>query len=371
MTRRLQAVAFVAGVAFLAWLVVTTGPRTILRDLARTGWTFLPIVLVWGGVYAGNTVAWLALLQGAAADDHVSTGGAVNAEEARGVIPFPRAFAITVSAFALNYVTPFVSLGGEPFKGAAAARWVGRPRAAASVVSFRVVHSLGQFLFWALTIPVAWVVLPPDRATRTLLLVAAVVLIPASVGAVFLLRARVLERGLDALRRARALGGLGTRLSARLEPRRAALAAVDAELVTVARHPAPLALALAVEVAGRFLAAFELVLVARVVGAPFGYADAVVAAGVSQVIMNLLFFVPFEAGTREGGLVLVARLLGLAPTVAVYAALVTRLRELTWIGIGLGLIWAAGERGGGDGGTVRGRAADDGAAPGVGRRAGP
>lgn len=342
MTRRVQFAAFLAGVAFLAWLVATTGPQTILRDLARTGWTFLPIVLVWGGVYVGNTIAWLALLQGAAADDGVSTGGTVHADEARATIPFPRAFAITVSAFALNYVTPFVSLGGEPFKGAAAARWVGRPRAAASVVSFRVVHTLGQFLFWALTIPVAWVVLPPDRATRALLLTAGVILVPASVGALFLLRARVLERGLDALHHARVLGAVGARLAARLEPRRAALAAVDRELVTVARHPAPLAAALATEVAGRFLSAVELVLVARVVGARFGYAEAIVAAGVSQVVMNLLFFVPFEAGTREGGLFLVARLLGLAPTVGVYAALVTRLRELTWIGIGLGLIWVTG-----------------------------
>ena len=342
MNRRVQVGAFLAGVAFLAWLVVSTGPQTILRDLARTGWTFVPLVLIWGGVYALNTVAWLALLQGAIADDGASVGGPVAPHEARGVIPFPRAFAITVSAFALNYVTPFVSLGGEPFKGAAAARWVGRHRAAASVVGFRIVHTLGQFLFWVLTIPVAWAVLPADHGMRALLLTASVVLVPASVGALLLLRARMLERGLDALGHARVLGSLGVRLRARLEPRRAALVAIDTDLAAVARHPATLAIALGAEVSGRFLAALEFVFVAHVVGARFSYADAIVAAGVSQVVMNLLFFVPFEAGTREGGLFLVARLLGLAPTVGVYAALVTRLRELTWIGIGLGLIWAAG-----------------------------
>ncbi|HEY0776773.1 MAG TPA: lysylphosphatidylglycerol synthase domain-containing protein [Gemmatirosa sp.] len=337
MNRRVQVGAFLAGVAFLAWLVVTTGPRAILRDLARTGWTFVPLVLIWGGVYVLNTVAWLALLRGAAAADAGEDGADVAA-----TVPFPRAFAVTVSAFALNYVTPFVSLGGEPFKGAAAARWVGRPRAAASVVGFRIVHTIGQFLFWVLTVPVAWAVLPADRTTRALLLAVSIVLVPASAGALLLLRARVLGRALDALGRAR--GTLGMRLASRLEPRRAALAAVDADLAAVARHPATLAVALGAEVAGRFLAALEFVFVARVAGARFGYADAVVAAGVSQVVMNLLFFVPFEAGTREGGLFLVARLLGLAPSVGIYAALVTRLRELTWIGIGLVLIWAAGGR---------------------------
>ena len=340
MNRRVQVLAFLAGVAFLAWLVVSTGPAAIARDLGRMGWMFLPIVLVWGGVYLSNTVAWLALMHGSAVPGSAGDG---SAGDGAAMVPLARAFAITVSAFALNYVTPFVSLGGEPFKGAAAARWVGTRRAAASVVGFRVVHSIGQFLFWTLTVPVAWVVLPPDRLTRALLVAAAVVLVPLGVGGLLLLRARALERVLDALGHVR-LGRIGARLSARFEPRRPGLAAVDTELAALVRRPAPLVTAIAAEVVGRFLAAFEFVLVARVIGAPFSYADAIVAAGVSQVVMNLLFFVPFEAGTREGGLFLVARLLGLAPTVGVYAALVTRLRELTWIGIGLGLIWAAGGR---------------------------
>ena len=77
-------------------------------------------------------------------------------------------------------------------------------------------------------------------------------------------------------------------------------------------------------------------------GAPFGFADAIAAASVSQVVMNVLFFVPFETGTREAGLLLVARLLGLPPAFGVYAAIVTRLRELTWIAIGVLLVWAGG-----------------------------
>ncbi len=350
MTRRLQLVAFAAGAVFLAYLVAVTGPATIARDLARTGWTFGPIVLVWAGVYVCNTLAWTALQRGTAAvathepapdDAGVDPRGALS-------VPLPRAFAITVSAFAINYVTPFVSLGGEPFKGAAAARWVGARRAAASVVGFRIVHSLGQFVFWALTVPVAWAVLPANHTVRALLVAAGLVLIPASLGGLVLMRARLFGRALDALARlgrVRLLGAVGRRLSAALEPRRPALAAVDAELAAVARQPAALATALAAEIASRFLSAYEFVLVARVAGVPFDYADAVVAAGVSQVFMNLLFFVPFEAGTREGGLFLVARLLGLSPAVGVYAALVTRLREFVWIGIGLLLIWATGERG--------------------------
>ena len=340
MTRRLQLLIFLVGVAFLTWLIVRTGPERLLRDLVRTGWSFVPVVLVWGGVYLSNTVAWLTVLGGtkesAAEHEGHSTPGAT--------IPFGRAFAITVSAFSLNYITPFVSLGGEPFRGAAAARWVGAQRAAASVVGFRILHTLGQFLFWASTIVVAWFVLPPTRTIRVILLAAAAVLLPASVAALALLRARALERMLNLFGRTRLLGPLGPRLAARLEPRRAALAGVDAQLAALGRRPGRLALALAAEVGGRFLSAAEFYFIAHAIGLPFGFAESVVTASALQVAVNVLFFVPFEAGTREGGLYAVARLLELPAGVGVYAALVTRVREVVWIAIGLGLIWAAGGR---------------------------
>lgn len=332
--RHLRLAAFLVGAAFFSYLIARTGPGAIARDLAQVGWAFLPIVLVWGGVYLSNTVSWLILLRAGAEAEGLVPGAAAT-------IPPPRAFAITVSAFAVNYITPLAALGGEPLKAAAAAGWVGARRAAASVLAFRIVHTLGQLAFWAATIPVAWVIFPPDRATRTILAVAGALLVPVGVGILFLFRARALERALDALGHR---GGRLGRLAARLEPRRPALAAVDDELAAMARRPAPLALALAVEAGGRFLSAYEFVLVARAVGASFGYADAVAAACVSQVVMNVLFFVPFEAGTREAGILLVSRLLGLTPGFGVYAAIVTRLREITWIGIGLLLIWATGER---------------------------
>ncbi len=69
-------------------------------------------------------------------------------------IPFLQAYAISVASFAINYATPFVALGGEPLKLAQAAEWIGPDRAAASVVSFRVTHTLGQMIFWLLALPI-------------------------------------------------------------------------------------------------------------------------------------------------------------------------------------------------------------------------
>jgi hypothetical protein len=58
-----------------------------------------------------------------------------------------------------------------------------------------------------------------------------------------------------------------------------------------------------------------------------------------------MFMLPYELGAKEGSLYLLFRLVGVNPALGVYAALVSRLRDLAWIGIGLVLIWVAGRRG--------------------------
>jgi hypothetical protein len=49
-------------------------------------------------------------------------------------------------------------------------------------------------------------------------------------------------------------------------------------------------------------------------------------------------------GVKEGALYLLFQLLGLDPTLGVYTAIVSRLRDIAWIGVGVGLVWVAGRR---------------------------
>lgn len=324
MSRRIRLAFLLAGLACFAYLVQHVGPRNITADLRRVGWTFAAIVLLWAVVYAVNTSVWLLLL------------GAQG-----GRIPFWRAYAMTVSSFAINYVTPFVALGGEPFRAAAAAPWVGAERATGSVVAFRVVHTLGQFGLWLLLLPVAYTIVRPTGRGAELVLVAGAGL----VAAVWLL---------TWLLRSHALGRLPGTLSAvpplrpfarALERHRAVLEAVDAQLAALAtRHPRRLAAALFLETLARFVSTAELALAARSVGAPMGLRGAAFVGGFSQLLMNILFFVPLSVGTKEGGIYLGVRVLGLRPSLGVYAAIVSRLREIAWIALGLALVWAAGAR---------------------------
>lgn len=327
MTRRVQLIFFAIGLAFFAWLIARTGPQTILTQLARTGWIFVPIVLVYGIVYVSNTIAW-----------HVIA-------DASGKLSFRRAYAITVSSFAINYITPFVNLGGEPFKAAAAAPYLGSSASASSVVAFRIVHSLGQFIFWLLTLPIACALLPHTPTVMTMLLIAAGGLVIGAFLLVLLLRARAVEPVLSGIaNRMASIPGI-RRVARAIASRRTALAEVDAGLAELARERrGALATALGLEVAGRFIAMYEYFLIAHAVGASISYWAAVLIGGFSQLVLNIFFFIPFELGSREGGLYLIFQLLGLSPALGVSAAIITRLRELAWIAIGLLLIWVTGER---------------------------
>src|SRR5439155_833297 len=142
-------------------------------------------------------------------------------------------YAITVASFSLNFMTPMVNVGGEPFKIAAVAPWLGLRRAAGSVVIYQILHTLGMLLSFLTAVVLGALLLP--------------------------------------------------------------------------RNPAILA-----------------------------------SLALTSLVQNVIFIVPFEVGTKEGSLYIVFQLLGLDPALGVYTAIVSRLRDLVWIGGGLGLVWLSG-----------------------------
>lgn len=332
MSRRARLVILAVGVVFFAILLAQAGLQGLIDTLRRAGWVLAPIVGVWGLVYVSNTIAWIQLIE-------ASAGRGRGANDTR--IPFVRAYLITVASFAINYATPFVALGGEPFRIASAAQWIGPDRAAASVISFRVTHTLGQVIFWLLAIPVAWVLLPPTAPARIGVCITALVLLVAATLLVGLFRRGFVVRALDTLHRLPLL----RRLAPRLERSRTTLQHVDRELeaLTVAHRPR-LVLAVIAEVVGRSIAMLEFLLIARAEGLPIGYATAFLIGAFSQLTIIALVFIPFELGSREGGLYVIYHLLRLPPALGVYAGVVSRLRELIWIAVGLTFVWVAGRR---------------------------
>ncbi|HEU4589208.1 MAG TPA: lysylphosphatidylglycerol synthase domain-containing protein [Gemmatimonadales bacterium] len=318
MSRRWQLLLLAVGAALFALVVRQIGVDEIARNAAEVGWLFLPVMLLYGIAYACSAVAWLL---------------AMPPDTPRP--SFWRAYAITVSGFSLNYVTPMVNAGGEPFRMAAVSPWLGRRGAASSVIVHRMLHTLGLLLTWIASLVLALFLLPASATVVGVLLAALAVVVGLSW---LLLRGHqhgVLEGGLDLLYRVPVVG----RAAARLEPRRPVLAAMDAQIAALYREaPRRFYGSLALEFASRVLLAVEYWLICYGIGTPATFAQAYLITGLSSIALNALFFIPFELGSKEGVLYLLFQLVGLSPEAGVYTAIVSRARDMLWIAGGLLLL---------------------------------
>jgi uncharacterized protein (TIRG00374 family) len=319
-SRKVQVAVFLLGITAFSLIIHRVGIAGLLRSLQAARSAVLPAVLAWAVVYAFNTLAWEQL-----------------ASDERGPpIPFPRAYAITIASFALNYVTPMVALGGEPFRIAVASEWMDTPRAAASVVSFRMIHTLGELLFWMTAVPIAFVLLPHTIATTLILTAVVAGLLTVTTLILLMFRHGFVERALDTAQR---LPLLRT-IAHRLEPHRAALVAVDEQMATLYHDRRGRVLAaLAFEYTARCVAMLEWFFIARALGLHISYFTALCLGAFQSLFLILTSFVPYALGTNEGGMLVLFGLFGLPANLGVYAALIARLREMIWIAIGLSLTW--------------------------------
>ncbi len=324
MNRGLRLAVFLAGAALFAFFVLAAGPRRLVTDAERTGWMIVPILLLYGVTYLLMAAAWRITL-----------------EHEPGRPSFWRIFVITVSGFSLDFLTPGINVGGEPFKVAALAPQMGKRRAGAAVILYQFVHTLGIVLATLAAIAVAMIVLPMPRSLLVLAFVSAVGLVLLA-GLVFEASRRgVLARTFDLLARLPVLGRLMVRF-ARFRP---ALEAIDQQVSTFTlERKGAFTSAVVLEFVGRCLLLCEVFVILWTVGAPLSLAAAFGVDGFSSLIGNAIFFVPYELGTKEGALFLLTRIAGADPRLGVYASLVIRVRDMIWIAAGLLLIWAVGRR---------------------------
>ncbi len=305
-------------------LLANVGLAQLRQDAIASGWMTLPIVLLFAAVYFCDTQALRQIL----ADEPAQPG-------------FLALFATVVSGNALNFITPMVNVGGEPYKIARLAPVVGATRAAGAVVLHTMIRTLALLLIYLTAILLGFVLLPHTVPVMGLLLLGLVTV----GGLIGLLLAAHRRGGL-----ARVIGWVGRvpfleRASTALEARRPALEAIDAQITDFYhRRPGRFRAALGWEYLARATFMLEFCLIGIAIGVAVGYQDAFLVGGLEGLIGNVFFFVPFEMGTREAATVLIFRQLGFQGDIGLFAALVGRVRDLAWIAIGLGLIWLGGRR---------------------------
>jgi hypothetical protein len=288
-------------------------------------WALPAVVAVWGVGYALNACSWGTIVWTCPLSEP---------------LPYARLYRFTVAGFAINYITPFGLLGGEPYRIAELRRYVGLECAVGSVVLYMMMHVCSHLILWV----------------SSCLLVAAYVrgLSPAwdagfaAVAALCLGGIALFFRGY----RRGVVGGLlrafarwpwiGKRI-ARIKPatqeRISLMDECIRRLLTV--HPGAFTRSLALEYASRLWNCVEVYLLLRLLDLPATWWGAILIVALSSLLANLLFFSPLQLGTREGGILLAMQLvypqysLAELTSQAVALSLMTRLREFVWIAIGL------------------------------------
>ena len=322
--RWFQLALFLIGVALFGHLVADIGVDRLWADAVASGWMMVPIVLLFGVVYICDTQALRLILE-----DELNPPG------------FAAAFATVVSGNSLNFITPMINVGGEPYKIATLAPRLGAHRAAGAVIVHSMLRILAQLLAWVTAVLLGFMLLPHQPRTVGLLLLALI-----GLGALVTMLLALHRRG-GIARIAAWLSGVRVLkgLAVTLERERPALEAMDAQIADFYhRRPRRFLAALGLEYLSRAVFMAEFILIGMSVGVRVGYLDAFAIGGLEGLIGNVLFFVPFGLGTRESAMVLMFRQLGYSGRIGLYAALVGRIRDLIWIAVGLGLIWVRGRR---------------------------
>ncbi|HVN49272.1 MAG TPA: lysylphosphatidylglycerol synthase domain-containing protein [Bacteroidota bacterium] len=318
MSNRIKYIVLAIGFIVFSYLVYSYGVANIWQNLLRTGWWFLPVVFVWAAVYYCNAWAWFVILR----DHHPD-------------IRFSTIYRLTITAFSLNYVTPFLSLGGEPYRVAALSKTVDKHRGISSVILYNMIRWMAHFSFWLSAIVIALITVTLAPAAVISLVIIGCVLI-LSIG-FFVSRHKygIFEALFSWMSRKRVL----QRFLKKLDPHRAALLSIDEQIKQLYQHQQKtFYTSIFFEYLSRIAASFEFFFILKALGFAPTFMEAFYINAATSFILNMLFFVPFELGTREGGLYFVMQSVGYAQGIGIFISLVNRLRELVWTLIGMALM---------------------------------
>lgn len=295
----------------------------IWNNLRRAGWWFIAVVLIWLPIYLLNACSWNVI---------------INNGSKHKAIPFVKVFKYTISGYALNYVTPVGVLGGEPYRIMEIKPYLGTAKATSSVILYAMMHIFSHFIFWAFSI-VLYILMYFDRIDMMMGLFLVIVAAFCSLGIYFFMKGYRNGLAMKTLRVFTHVPGLRRKARRFVEEKKDTVKRIDAQIAELHRqNKRTFHLSLFLEFASRIVGCLELWFIFMILTDTVSFWDCILIQAFTSLFANLFFFMPLEMGTREGGFALAVGGLSMSGAFGVLAGLLTRIRELIWVAIGIGLI---------------------------------
>ena len=276
-----QAALFAVGLVLFYFVIRSVEPSELQKILpALGGWAWL-IFLYYPFMCAWDVWAWKIVLE----RHHVAP------------LPFKQLFWIRLAGEAVNNITPFLDIGGEPLKIHLLNHDFGVSRKAAlkACLADRGLLLFSEIIFGIVGFALAIFCLPMTPEWKMGYTVTVVVLtLLSTIFTIFFYT----------------------------ESKRKLLTATLYHFI------------------GWAAGGIEMYFLFRIMGAPITLAQGFTLEALIQIVRILSFFIPANLGAQEGGLALFSQLLGFNPTLGIVVSLLKRIRQLIWTAVGFS-VWGA------------------------------
>ena len=319
MNSKAYKVIFMAlGIITLGFMIYKLGYRDILDNIEKTGGWFLPIIGSWLVIYLLNALAFRQIIQEQAIPESN--------------LPFLTVLRLTITGYAINYITPFVALGGEPYRIMELKKFVGIHKATSSVLLYGMMHVFSHIVFWVLSIILILAVLPLDSTMMIGLVIGFILGILIIMWFLSIYKKGFTVNTFLLLQKIPFVKKFATKF---LAEKSESLHEVDDQIrILYAERKSRFLMAMVYEILARMVTCAEIYFTAVAIGLNMSISEALIISSASSLFANLIFFFPMQLGVREGGLALALRSVGLPAEAGVFIGIIMRIREIVWIMIG-------------------------------------